>query len=194
MKSDKKLPNGPPVVDDGAMSNQFPPNSYNEYDSFPQDGFDRSDRSNAWGIPDDSGRPAEDSYRYGGFAAFPGQGELSAQDDRTFAMVAALSGPAGMLFSAGWLGFAGPLIVWLIYKGRSPFLREQSAAAFNFQLGMTLLSILSWVLVLTVVLIPVSVAIWIAVFIFSLYHPIRAAMNYSRDLPYRYPFSVRILG
>lgn len=98
-----------------------------------------------------------------------------------------------MLFSAGWLGFAGPLIVWLIYRNRSPFLREQSARAFNFQLGMTIMSIIAWVLVLTLVLIPVSVVIWIGVFIFSIYHPIRAAIGHSRGEPYRYPFSIAIL-
>ncbi|MGO1637582.1 MAG: DUF4870 domain-containing protein [Ancrocorticia populi] len=170
------------------MSNQFPEN---EYGSFPDNGFDRSDRANAWSMGENAGAGPTGGY---GFDAYPGQGTVSASDDRTFATIAALSGPVGMLFSLGWLGFAGPLIVWAIYRNQSPFLRDQAARAFNFQLGMTLLSVLAWILLFTVILVPVSVAIWIIVFIFSVYHPIKAAIGYPRGESYRYPLSLRVLS
>lgn len=184
------------------MANQYPDNPSNEYDSFPSDGFDRSDRSaNAWDIPDANAAFGGSSYsRQNAYSskdaydAYPGQGSITESDDRTFATIAALSGPVGMLFSLGWLGFAGPLIVWAIYRDRSPFLRQQAARAFNFQLGMTLLSIVAWVLLFTVILIPVSVVIWIAVFILSVYHPVMAAIGYSRGEPYRYPWSLTVLS
>ncbi len=32
-----------------------------------------------------------------------------------------------MALSAGWLSFVGPLVMWLIYKDRSPFVRQAAA-------------------------------------------------------------------
>lgn len=94
------------------MANQYPDNPSNEYNSFPSDGFDRSDRSaNAWDIPDANAAFGGSSYSgqnayssKDAYDAYPGQGSITESDDRTFATIAALSGPVGMLFSLDWLG------------------------------------------------------------------------------------------
>ena len=161
---------------------------------------------NTWGNPpfDSNGQPynAYGGQPYGqygtGHEAFgepmPGQGQLSADDDKVYAILAALSGPFGMLLSVGWLAFAGPLILWFIFRDRSPYLRAATARAFNFQLGMTVASITAWLLLFTVILIPVSIIIWIAVFVLSIYYPVMATAAASRYEPYHYPFSLPVLN
>ena len=124
----------------------------------------------------------------------PGQGQLSADDDKTYAILAALSGPVAMLLSAGWLAFAGPLILGFLFRDRSPYARAATARAFNFQIGMTVASVIAWLLLFTVILIPVSVIIWIAVFVLSIYYPIMACVAASRYEPYHYPFSLSVLN
>lgn len=53
-------------------------------------------------------------------------------DERTWATVAHLAGPVAMILSVGWAGFLGPFLIWLAYKGRSPFVRNAAAQSFNF--------------------------------------------------------------
>ncbi|MFT3942377.1 MAG: DUF4870 domain-containing protein [Ancrocorticia sp.] len=183
------------------------------------DAWSDNQANNAWndntwaGQPFDSqqpygGQPYDQSYNayngqpYGqegaGYNSFgepiPGQGNLSADDDKVYAILAALSGPAAMLLSMGWLAFAGPLILWFLFKDRSPYARAAAARAFNFQLGMTVASIVAWLLLVTVILIPVSFIIWIAVFVLSIYYPIQAVMAASRYESYNYPFSLPVLN
>ncbi|MFT0847024.1 DUF4870 domain-containing protein [Actinomycetaceae bacterium L2_0104] len=157
----------------------------------------RSGGDNAWGDPNPE-TFSFDEARYDRRGIHgdpqPGDGELSREDDKTFAILAALSIPVGLLFSLGWLGFAGPLIIWLIYRDRSPFLREAAARAFNFQLGMTIANVVAWVLIFTLVLIPVSIIIWLVIFVLSLYYPIRATMAATNYRLFNYPFSIGILS
>lgn len=137
-------------------------------------------------------------YNMGGYNSFgepiPGQGQLSADDDKTYAILAALSGPIGMLLSVGWLAFVGPLVLWFIFRDRSPYVRAAAARAFNFQLGMTVASVIAWMLFFTVILIPVSLIIWIAVFVLSIYYPIQAVAAALRYESYDYPFSIPVLN
>ncbi len=161
-------------------------------------GASSSSSNNAWANSDPQAFPYTNA-RYSGNGNFyadpvPGAGELSESDDKTFAILAALSIPVGLLVSLGWLGFAGPLIIWLIYRDRSPFVREAAARAFNFQLGMTIASIVAWVFVFTLILIPVSIIIWIGIFVLSLYYPIRASMAATDYRLFSYPFSISILS
>lgn len=124
----------------------------------------------------------------------PRAGSLSPDDDRTYAILAHIASPVGMLFSVGWLGFIGPLIVWLLFKDRSPYVREASARSFNFSLGMTIASIVAWICLITVILAPVAAVIWLAVLIMEIYYPIKAAIQASHYQMARYPFSVRLLS
>lgn len=164
---------------------------------------------NAWSNPpfDSNGQPYGDGggQPYGAYGQYdagynsfgeplPGQGQLSADDDKSYAILAALSGPVAMLLSAGWLAFAGPLILWFIFRDRSPYARVATARAFNFQIGMTVASVVAWLLLFTVILIPVSIIIWLAVFVLSIYYPIMACVAASRYEPYHYPFSLTVLN
>ena len=46
---------------------------------------------------------------------------------RTASVLAHLSGPISAVLSVGWLSIVGPLIVWLLYRDRSSFVRTQAA-------------------------------------------------------------------
>ena len=47
----------------------------------------------------------------------PSSGPVSG-DDKTLAVLAHLSPIIALVLSAGWLSILGPLIVWLIFRGR----------------------------------------------------------------------------
>lgn len=114
--------------------------------------------------------------------------------DRGVAIFAHLAAPIGNLVSAGSLPFLGPLIVWLIYRRRSPFVRQAAAGSFNFNLGMTVLSLIGYVMVLTVILLPVGFILVALAAIFSLWFSIVGAIRASRGEPYRYPMQLRVLS
>ncbi|WP_188043236.1 DUF4870 domain-containing protein [Changpingibacter yushuensis] len=132
-------------------------------------------------------------WQYQSSEPYPGSGQLSREDDRTFAILAHVAILVGMVISVGWLSFVGPLIVWAIYKDRSPYVRQAAARSFNFSLGMTIASIVGWILLFTVILAPVSLVIWIVVLIFEIYYPIKAALAAARYEAADYPFQIPVL-
>jgi len=106
---------------------------------------------------------------------------MSPSDERTWAMLAHLSG----LF----LGFLGPLLVMLIQGPKSPFVRDQSVEALNFQLtvliGVFVSIILAFVLI-GFLLIP-------ALIIGALVFEILASIAANRGERYRYPVNIRMV-
>lgn len=119
-------------------------------------------------------------------------GPVSA-DDKTLAILAHLSAILAMLVSAGWLSFVGPLLVWLVKKDSSPFVRRAAAQSFNFNLAMTAMSIVGWICFITLIGIPVAILLWIIAFVMTLWHHIKAAMAANRGVLYRYPIQIPIL-
>lgn len=101
----------------------------------------------------------------------------------------------------GWLGngigsIVGPLIVWILKKDEMPFVDEHGKEALNFNISVTLyafgLAFLSFAtlgfgLILTIPLALVLV-------IFHLICTIQAAMAANNGMPYRYPFSLRLVN
>lgn len=73
-------------------------------------------------------------------------GPLSGQpttpgDARTWAMLAQLSVVIGHVVSIGFLGWVGPLIVFLMYKDRSRFVRFHAAEALNGAIAVLISSV-----------------------------------------------------
>ena len=127
----------------------------------------------------------------GPHAAYP----AVSSDDRSMALLAHLSTIAAMLLSAGWLSFAGPLILWAIYKGKSPFVRASAAGAFNFNLSMWAMSVIGWICVFTIVLAPLGGILIAVSFLAQIVLHVRGAMVANRGELYRYPMTfVRILS
>ena len=114
-------------------------------------------------------------------------------DDRTIAVLTHLSGLVGALISVGWLGFVGPLVVWLVYKDRNPFLRATAAGSFNFNLTLWLLNIAAWICLFTVILFPVAIALWITAFVLLVVCHVKAVLRANRGEVYRYPLNWRLV-
>ena len=120
---------------------------------------------------------------------------LPTREERTWALVAHLGGPAGLLLSAGLFGFAVPLVVWLARRDDSAFVGEQGKEALNFQLTLFLVHALTWLFVLftlglgLVVVLPFLLVLWIGELILG----VVAALRANEGSCYRYPFTLRLI-
>lgn len=114
-------------------------------------------------------------------------------DDRTWAILAHLSAVVGAVVSVGWLTFLGPLIIYLIKKDSSPFVRNAAAGSFNFTLSMTLLAIAGGLVSLTVVGLVVGIPMMIVGALFPIVLGIVGAVKASNGESYTYPFQLKVL-
>ncbi|GAA4221723.1 hypothetical protein FHR32_005193 [Streptosporangium album] len=137
----------------------------------------------------------QDAYQppgpYGGYGPPPGYGHPAPPgtygprpggDDTTMAMLAHL---LGLLT---W--FAGPLVMYLVKKDESPYVRDQAAEALNFQLTLVIAYMVSWVLAFVLIGFLLMPVVWIGSLIFM----IIAAVSANRGENYRYPLSIRFVS
>ncbi|QCX47213.1 DUF4870 domain-containing protein [Arcanobacterium haemolyticum] len=120
--------------------------------------------------------------------------ESVSEDDRTWAKIAHLSAIIAMFVSASSLSFIGPLIVWALKKDSSQFVRKAAADSFNFNIGMWLMSILGWILTLTLVLAVIGIPLIIASVVLTLWHHIKAFLAVDKGRLHSYPFRFKILS
>ena len=114
-------------------------------------------------------------------------------DDKTLAVLAHLSPIIALVLSAGWLSILGPLIVWLIFRGRGGLVRNAAATSFNFNITIWLAMVIGWICVFTIILIPVALILFFVPGILQVVFSILGAMKASRGDAFRYPFQVPIL-
>ena len=115
-------------------------------------------------------------------------------DERSMAILAHLSAIIAMVLSAGWLSFLGPLIVWFIWRDRGPLVRQAAAGAFNFNITVWVTSIIAWICLFTVILIPLAIVLWIGAFVAQMVLSIRGAMAANKGEVFRYPMQIKILN
>jgi uncharacterized Tic20 family protein len=120
-------------------------------------------------------------------APAPAPTSLSTADERTWGMVAHLSG-----FVAAYvaLGFLGPLTVMLTVGNRSAFVRRHAVEALNFNLSVLLYAAVSAVLVVVLIGIPMLIAVGIAYLVAT----IGGALAANRGEEYRYPMNIRFVS
>ena len=113
--------------------------------------------------------------------------QMSAQDEQTWSMIAHLSVLAGLI---GLMPF-GALIVWLIYKDRSPRVGFHAAQALWYQIAWLVILIVGWIttgiltlLIIGLLLIPVMLIATLVPFVHGCY----AAYKVNQGVDYRYPF------
>lgn len=124
----------------------------------------------------------------------PTRGPLSPDEIRTWAIGAHVSAVAGALI--GGLGsFAGPLVVWLMYRERDPYVTAHALEALNFNITIDVLVAICYLFgfvtlgfgfILAGPLLLAIGALW-------LYGTIMGASAASRGEAYRYPLSVRLV-
>ena len=64
----------------------------------------------------------------------PTQASISPGEERNWSVISHVVALAAMIFSAGLLGFVGSLVVYLLYKDRGPFVRQNAANSLNIQI------------------------------------------------------------
>jgi uncharacterized Tic20 family protein len=87
------------------------------------------------------------------------------------------------------VGFIGPLIVWLIFKDRSAWLRESVAEALNFSILYTIAQLVAIVLLVVIIGMILLPLIAIAGLILG----ILGAVAANRGEQYRYPVNLRLV-
>ena len=123
-----------------------------------------------------------------GYAAAPAYGApagaiapLSPQEERGWSLAAHLLVLVG--------GFLAPLIIWLVFKGRGPFLEHHAKESLNFQITVTIAMVVAFVLMFVLVGIVLVLALLPWMFIL----PIIAAVKANNGEWYRYPLTLRLI-
>lgn len=117
----------------------------------------------------------------------PGGAAPSPPQSRNWAMAAHLSAFGALIVP---LPFLGPLIVWLIRREVDPYAGAHALEALNFNLTVTIATIVAIVLAFVLIgllLLPVIVIVWI-VFV------VVAAVKAANGEPYRYPMTIRFVS
>lgn len=133
-------------------------------------------------------------YQQGPNQQYPGpQRPLAPGEDRTWSILSHLAGVVGALISVGWLGFVGPLVIYLVFKDRSPRVRAASAGAFNFALTLWIVNIAAFICAITIILLPVAIILWVGGVVALFVCHIMGAVKAANDEPYNYPLQIPIL-
>lgn len=114
---------------------------------------------------------------------------LSPSDERMWAMFTHLSALVGIVVGAGFIGWLGPLIIFLVFKDRSTFVAEHGRTTLNFQITMAIAAVVAFLLWFVLVGFLITAAIYVVVIVFS----IIAAIAASRGERYEYPLTIRFI-
>jgi uncharacterized Tic20 family protein len=84
----------------------------------------------------------------------------------------------------------GPLVVWLIKKDEMPFVDSHGKEAINFQISVTIYTLVSGALVFCAGIGFIGI---VAVLIYDLVFTILAAVSAANGKAYRYPLTIRLV-
>jgi uncharacterized Tic20 family protein len=129
----------------------------------------------------------------------PAGAPLSAQEDKQWAMFSHLFSVIAYVVTSGALGWAPALIIYLVFKDRGRFTRDQAKEALNFQITMVIAALA--LVILTVVLSVVTLGLFgffapvlfIALAAWVIVFSIIASVRSNRGEPYRYPATIRFV-
>jgi uncharacterized Tic20 family protein len=119
---------------------------------------------------------------------------MSAQDERTWSILAHLSMFLNLV--TGFLGPVTALIIWLVYRDRSPRVAFHALQSMWYQIGWLVILAVGWtitalllVVLIGIVLIPVMAIVSVVPFAHAGY----AAYRVSQGADYRYPFAANLV-
>lgn len=117
---------------------------------------------------------------------------LSPSEERTWAIVAHVG-----TFVAAWfaMGFLCPLVIWLIFRDRSEYVRRHALESLNFQLSLLIYAVVAVVLVLVTFGLGVLIVFPLLLIgaVAALVVIILATIAASNGQEYRYPLSIRLV-
>jgi uncharacterized protein len=111
------------------------------------------------------------------------------RDERTWAMLAHLSGLLGYSVLPAFGHILGPLIIWLVKKDQSWFIEDQAKEALNFQISMSIYAIISGVLVVVLI----GFLLLGILYVLGIILIIIASLKANNGVQYRYPFTIRFI-
>lgn len=114
---------------------------------------------------------------------------LQPSEERTWAMFTHLSALVGIVVGAGFIGWLGPLIIFLVFRDRSAFVTEHAKTTLNFQITMLIAAVVAAVLWIVLVGFLITAAIYVVVIVLSIIATIAA----SRGERYEYPLTIRFI-
>ncbi len=116
--------------------------------------------------------------------------------ERTWSMLCHISALV-VLLGIPFGNILGPFIIWLFKKNEYPAVDRQGRQSMNFQISMTIYAVVALILAITLtpvligfLLYPVVGIIVVADIILTIVATIRTSDN----VPYRYPFTLRIIS
>ena len=94
-------------------------------------------------------------------------------------------------------------MIYLIYRDKSPFVRNASAGALNFAINLFVYSVIAWVcffigtflsfLIVPLLFLVIAALIGLAILVATIVVPILAAMKANNGEAYTYPFTVAVI-
>lgn len=86
-------------------------------------------------------------------------------------------------------GFIAPLVIYLVKKDESPFVREHAKESLNFQITLIIMYIVSFILMFILIGILLMAVLGIGALVFI----IIAAIKANEGKLYKYPFNIRFI-
>lgn len=121
--------------------------------------------------------PQPGPYQPGGYPPAGGP-PVSPNDEKTWGTLSHVA----MLIT----GFIGPLVIWAIYKDRSPQIRGNAAGALNFGILASIGMFVGGLLTMVFIGVLLMLAVWVLMIVFG----IMGAMAANRGEVYKYPLNV----
>lgn len=107
---------------------------------------------------------------------------IPSQEEKTIALLAHV-----LTFVAG---FVPPLIIYLLKKDESPFVRAHAAESLNFQISLAIYIIGACILILLVIGVFLLIGIGMAAFVLVILATVKA----SEGQDYKYPMTIRFVS
>lgn len=151
--------------------------SYGQQPSYPPPtGYGQPGYGEQQGYPNQPGYPQPYSEQ-----PYLQQGPLSPSDERMWATLTHISIP--------FFGFVGPLITYLLFKDRDPWLKEATTEALNFSILYGIAQVISSILIAVAIGGILMPLFWIAAVVLC----ILAAIASNKGEQYKYPVNWRLI-
>ncbi|HEY7475592.1 MAG TPA: DUF4870 domain-containing protein [Vicinamibacterales bacterium] len=105
-------------------------------------------------------------------------------EERTLAAITHLSGLSGYIIPLG--GVVVPIIIWIV-KSESRVISSIAKQAILLNLIVFVLVVSGFVLLLTIILIPIAILMWVVLGLVAIVLPIVGALKANQGIYYRYP-------
>jgi uncharacterized Tic20 family protein len=109
--------------------------------------------------------------------------------ERNLAMISHMGG----LVPIPWVPIIAPFLVWILKGDESEFVNKQAREALNFQLSLAIYGAICFLLIFTIIGIPIAFIGFIVFIITNIICSLIGASRTSKGLEYRYPMNLRLI-